>query len=464
MAFKNSRVSGSNGYNYLKIIFHCVFLFSLLSVFFIYGVEDKKNKEFPIDGYIKIEYRGRWTENISPFSSVSSDHDLYEYLNINFGNPSKNKVTASIYGRSSQDLNRTKDVQGYYIFDSITDTYNSWLNFRLYHAYIDVNLLWIFEKVRVGRQFLYDTPEVLYLDGVLAETKPVEKAGNLILGIYGGLPTHLFESSVEGDMIAGMYISCQFLPTNRFTFDWTYIRDQNFLGVNNNNLVGVSFLQNFGESFQLYTQTTMVDSTWRDLMLTGVYTSKKGDFWIRANFKRLNETQKQLTIQFDPYFVIAQELFPYNHYQIDLYKRFSDKFSVGTGMMIRDLEDENQTTRFNREFRRFYITPVYHIRKIPTDMALTLEWWDAAGSQDIKTIGLDITTDWSKKLRTSFGTYYVLYKYDYYVDIERQNVRNYYIKAKYKLKDFINIDGRFELESTWNISIYTFDFGVKYEF
>lgn len=426
--------------------------------------QQKKDSKFPIDGYIKVKYRIRWTDDFSPFSSDNTDQDIYEYLNIDFGDESRNRVTAHLYGRATQDLDGARDVKGFYIFDSITDTYKSSLNLRLYHAYIDINSFWIFSKMRVGRQYLYDTPEILYIDGGLVETKSIEKAGNLTFGIYGGLPTHLFESSVEGDVIFGLYSTWQFLPSNKMRVDWTYIRDVNFLGLNNNNLFGISFWQTIAKQYHIYLQSTILDSRWRDITIKGTYNNPDKNFWVSGYFKRLNETQKQLSIQFDPYFVVAQELFPYNQYQIDLYKGLGEHISISSGIMIRDLQDENKSNRFNREFRRFYITPAYHIKKPIMDISLILEWWDGAGTEDIKTAGLDITTTCSKKLKISIGTYYSLYKYDYYLDIERQNVRTYYLKAKYQLKDNIKIDGRFELENTQSLNIYTFDLGVRYDF
>lgn len=240
--------------------------------------QQKKDSKFPIDGYIKVKYRIRWTDDFSPFSSDNTDQDIYEYLNIDFGDESRNRVTAHLYGRATQDLDGARDVKGFYIFDSITDTYKSSLNLRLYHAYIDINSFWIFSKMRVGRQYLYDTPEILYIDGGLVETKSIEKAGNLTFGIYGGLPTHLFESSVEGDVIFGLYSTWQFLPSNKMRVDWTYIRDVNFLGLNNNNLFGISFWQTFAKQYHIYLQSTILDSRWRDITIKGTYNNPDKNF------------------------------------------------------------------------------------------------------------------------------------------------------------------------------------------
>jgi hypothetical protein len=64
-------------------------------------------------------------------------------------------------------------------------------------------------------------------------------------------------------------------------------------------------------------------------------------------------------------------------------------------------------------------------------LAVTGDYWTSNGS-DANSMGFDLTREFSQTFRGSFGSYYQLYKNDFLLDEERQDVRTYYVAGRYK--------------------------------
>ena len=134
------------------------------------------------------------------------------------------------------------------------------------------------------------------------------------------------------------------------------------------------------------------------------------------------------------------------------------------GADTRQLTDDDDEAMFNREFTRFFLTPI--IKNIPykgMDISVTGEIWDSEG-RDTKSAGLDITHQCTDNLKVSVGTSYSLYKYDYYADTERDDVRDYYLKLNYKLTKDTKLSFSYAFEDDDFDYYHELQFGVKYEF
>jgi hypothetical protein len=84
----------------------------------------------PVTGSIRVRYRYRAT-------SSDSDSDLYQIVNLLYGNADRDVVSAAVSLRLAEDTDGNRNVQGYYPFTSLDDKYSSWATSRLYTAYLD---------------------------------------------------------------------------------------------------------------------------------------------------------------------------------------------------------------------------------------------------------------------------------------------------------------------------------------
>ena len=153
----------------------------------------EKAKPF-IHGYLSTRYRARWSGGVD-------DHDVDSVLGLEFGDPNKDRVTGHLMARAIADLNGASATDPFF---SLEDTYDQRLTTRLYYAWADIRpespKQAQVEHWRLGRQIDYLTPEFAWFDGVSAQTRPRGKQ-HLQLGLYGGVPVHLYESSASGDAV-----------------------------------------------------------------------------------------------------------------------------------------------------------------------------------------------------------------------------------------------------------------------
>lgn len=393
---------------------------------------------FPIHGFLSARYDARFTPD-------DSDQDLFQMLSVDLGDPDRHRITGHFLGRLTEDLDGNTDRGRFYVFDNVTDTYKSNANGRLYHAYLDIHRLPVLEKIRLGRQLLYDTPAFAAFDGGLLETRELWDL-KLQLGGYGGVPVHLFESSPEGDVLAGVYAQARPWKGGRARFDWMRARDRATLGVNSDDLFGAALWQNLGEYLQLHGQYTFLEERSRDVQVRGTFQQPDWDFKIQGSYYELLEPQRDLALEFDPFFSVAFDQFPYRQTRWLASKGLGEHFLIEGGFDLRRLRNPGDEGSFNRDFERYFITP--SVRDFPLkglSASLTGELWESRG-RDLWSAGADLSYQFNDRLKASIGTYYSLYKYDYFANREWDHVQTYYFKISTKWTRNLKTDLDYEYE------------------
>lgn len=419
---------------------------------------------FPIHGYLSTRYRGRW-------AGEARDEDLYQYLELNLGDPDRHTVTAHLFSRATEDIDGSKNNRGAYVFDSIADTFNSDFYARLYEGYVDLHRLGPTELVRLGRQYLYETPEIVNFDGASLRTKECHSFYQLQGGLYGGLPVHYrpFSSSHQGDALMGAYLQGKPWSGGRGRIDWIHIEDDNTsFGKEKNDLYGFGFWQSVTEYLHLYGFYSLLEERDRELLIRGTLLYPEYDFRLQVSSYRLMETQRNYSGEFDPFFLsTAFTYFPYWETRFLVYKGLGEHLGIEGGLDIREVNDNGDRGPLNHDFRRFHLTP--SVTDWPLKgmrMSVTGEVWETPGTDDgdIRTFGADLSHQCSEKLKVSIGTAYALYQYDYYLNRERDSVRDYYIKLNYAWSKAVKLDVAYEFENDDFDDYQTLKLGVKYSF
>ncbi|MBI2191656.1 MAG: hypothetical protein HYU36_06710 [Planctomycetes bacterium] len=395
---------------------------------------------YPIHGFLSTRYRGRWTNG-------QEDNDTYATLGLDLGNSDKHWATFHFLGRSAWDIDGNKDRTGFYVFDSIDDTYDDNITARLYHAYVDVHQIPFVEIVRAGRQSDAETPVTAYFDGGRIETEDLTFLG-LKFGVYGGIPVHLFESSSENDLLGGTYGQIKPWGGGRFRGDWMHLEDKNGLtgAEHQNDLFGVSGWQDMTRYFQLYVNHTRLDEESRDIFARGTIQVPQWDFKSQLSYYELLTSQRDLVIELDPYFASNFELFPYYQVRWLVSKGIGEHFIAEGGLDVRRVWNDRDIGNFNREFDRYFATlSTIDFPLEGSSVSVTGDLWDSP-QRDINSIGFDFSHQFTKKFKASLGTYYSLFKYDFLGNQERDDLRTYYVKLTYKLTRHLKVTAGYEFE------------------
>ncbi|MFN0008673.1 MAG: hypothetical protein ACKVXR_12285 [Planctomycetota bacterium] len=393
---------------------------------------------FPVHGYLTSVYRGRWT-------SEEGDHDLQEILSLDFGDPLRHAWTGHAMTRVNADLDGREDSPSG--FSDLNDLFDGAVTVRLYDAWVERRGDGVVERTRIGRQTLWDTPVFAWFDGVSAQTSETEKS-QVSLGVYGGIPVRQFESLRGGDLLLGAYAQGRPWKEGRMRLDWMRLEDESSTGQREENLTKLGLWQGLWQRMQLEGSASMLGSEERDFSTAATWRNPGAGLTLHASYYQLLETQRDLPLELDPFYATLTELFPYGQARVLASKDFGEKVSVEAGADVRRVADEGDEGQFNREFERFFST--VHLRELlPASLALGLtgEIWESDGS-DIRTWGVDLSRRFGEKFESSLGSAYALYKVDVQSGEERDDVRTWYLRLRWKRSSSIRWDLRYEVEDS----------------
>lgn len=397
---------------------------------------------FPVRGRLTIRYRARWND-------TDEDQDFYESLSTDVGDPLRHTLTAHLFLRATQDAGGDHAGRGPYVFDGITDTYDNTWNGRVYDAWLELHRAGPVESARLGRQILDETTDVFHMDGLRIDSAAWKAALSLQGGVYAGIPVHLYESSPRGDWILGAWAQVRPWTGARFRADYTALRDRYEHDVRKDNLWSASASQEIARLLTLSARFTMLDSRARDWQLRADFYSPDWDLRVNASWFQLLRRQERSPIDIDQMVIIVDEYYPYIQGRLAVAKGFGSHVVVEAGGEVRETRDRDLDEKFNRSFRRCFLSP--SLRDWPLeglDAGVTFEYWNVPHTSDGDTVsaGGDVTYRILKNLRASVGSSFALYKYDRATGLEREHVQTYYAKVSWSPWKFLKLDASYEIE------------------
>lgn len=416
--------------------------------------------DISIHGYLSTQYRMRQSED-------ESDQDIYQYVGLDLGDELTGKVTAHLLLRLAADIDGKQEVPGYYVFDSVTDTYDESFTYWLYHSYLDFHRVGNVADIRLGRQVMYDTPVTLYFDGGKIETMEWREALNLKVGVYGGVPVHLYEIDAEGDAIYGALLQTRPWRGGRFRADWVRVEDENLYGEEENDFYSAAVWQALSQYLMAHARYGWLDNEGRDVTGRLSFYHPDWDLMVMVSYYELLETEEIRTIDFDPFFAAAHAYYPYWQGRFLASKGIGDNFGIEGGVDMRELNDENDMSNYNHEFIRYFGT--VYLTDLPTDgleISATGEVWDSQDQLEyIQSYGGDVTyKTMNDRLAMSVGSYFSLYEYDFYVDEEKEEVQTYYGRIRFSQRKGFGFDVTYQYEDDEFDEYQTLKVGTKFVF
>jgi len=390
-----------------------------------------------VRGQLVSRYWLRW-------SGGKRDQDVYETLALDVGDEDHDAVTGHFLGRLAADIDGHGD--GTSPFFSLQDTRNGDVDAQLYDAYADVHRIDGLELLRAGRQTIDETPELAYFDGVHCRSIPLG-SGALQFGAYGGVSTHLYESSPHGDWTAGLYGECRPWGGGRVRLDWMHLEDEALLGAHNDDLLGGGIWQTI-DTVQLEAQYTRLEDRDRDLRARAAWAAPDSRFTGQLTWYQLLTTQRSQALEVDPFFNALHELFPYWQVGALLGKGLGDHFDVDAGTDVRRVSERAEIGTFNRDYERWFVTVNAHdLLADGLTLTATADFWHSV-DQDVQTWAGELAQRCGDLLTLSAGSYYSLYKFELFLNDERDHVRTYYFRLRHAASHATDLDVAYEFEQT----------------
>ncbi len=402
--------------------------------------------------------------------SRDTDNDLHERLRVDVYSPQRDAgYELHFFASASQDLDGERNRTGFFPLEDINDARASWFSGYVYEAHYDLNRpLSFVTQLRIGRQAgTRDDP--LFFDGIAVDLS----LGSLVnLTAYGGASVHFYEVDQDwgSDLLGGAGIDIYPFRSTMLSLDYLHTEDErNLLGASDQSdeLLSVRLRQRLG----LFTRTMAAYRTLngdpRDVKARIQQSFPSADIELSFTWFRQFRQQNELSNELSPYFDILGSSFPYQTYDAKIRKAFGSSVAVDIGYYKRELTGERAENAFNREYERaFAVLQLSDVVKKGLSFSLTGDRWETL-DREFSSAGFDAEyrfgTD-RRKTRLNAGTYYSLYKFDYYLLLgEREKVRTYYIKGRTPLTASMSVDVSYEYEdSIENYSVARM--GMRYDF
>lgn len=405
----------------------------------------------PLSAILTTSYRGRAGDE-------ESDHDVMETATITAGDPGLDRFTFHAMGSASWDMDGTDPDSSFF---SLSDTYDHDLSAQLYHAYFDVHRQKGFDVVRAGRQVLYETPETVYVDGVRVET---EARGDLAwrLGGYGGVQVLPYESSRDGHYVVGGFAEALPVGELKLRADWLRADDEEG-GDDADDVLALKGIYTPAQRLSLEASHSRFVSEARDARVAGRWFDAEKDLSFEARYYELLTPLRDLAVPLDPFYDTLFDSFPYREAGLALGKGFGEDWFLLAGADTRRVSDEEDIGAFNRDFDRWYATATAE-DLLPKEIALSLtgEVWDGSGDR-FETWGLGLEKEVGEDWRVDAGSFYSLYKFDVFLDEEREHVRTYYAGMRHQASESLSLRARYEFEHNDLDDFHTLRLGVTWE-
>ena len=399
-----------------------------------------------------------------------SDNDLYEKLRIDYSRSPETGYEIHLFGTARQDLDGDQDRKYFFPFEDIGDTYSHWWSGQLYEAHIDFNKPTNYiSQVRVGRQS-GTRDEPIFFDGVAAD---FIAAGKLNVTVYGGVAVHFYEVNDNwgSDYLGGAGLDYSPFRKTMLSLDYLYVHDKRdpFLGSDQNDeLISLKAWQQFGAFLRTIAAYRQLNNEPRDIKVRAIQAFSGIDVDLSLTYFRQFREQKELSNELSLYYDVIGTSDPFQSFDIKIRKFFGRHYALDLGYFTRDLIKDYQESAFNRKYRRAFV--VFDMTDVFVEglsFAILGEYWNTENKTEYTSAGLDATYRFKKEKKSAsiaLGTYYSLYKYDYYNLLgEREDVQTYYIKTKIPLSRATTMNARYEYEDSIE-NYHVLKIGVAYDF
>jgi len=377
---------------------------------------------WPVHGEATFQLRARGTDD-------ERDVDAITLLALDAGDAREDRFTVEFLGRLAADL----DGDDGDTFADITDTYSSAVTAQVYTAALSVHRVAGLERLRLGRQTLVDTPVVALFDGAWLETP---EWGDLAVraSAYAGVPSHLHESSPEGDRVGGAVLEARPWTGSRWRLDWMHARDEYAGQVEEDDLWSLRAWQAVAERGELQAGATLRDGDLRDVDL-------RQRWWLPGGgelglvLAALRQRQPVQAREFDPFTRAAFDLVAYREARASLRQPVGEHLELDLGGTVRRLEDRADEGPFNREFEHGWVATTW---SVPGHEGVALsvsgDAWHGDGSR-IVTLGGGATADLTATVRLEAASSYALYRADLFGAEERTHVRTWSLGLRWDVTD-----------------------------
>ena len=396
---------------------------------------EEKTPTFDLGGYLDVRYRYR------SVPGGQTDQDLFGSFGVRTSLPGYGDGDLRLVASGSfvWDLDQFPDVGN--PFSGLSETYDGRLLGYLYEAYGEVDPEGPIRTLRAGRQVLW-REEGIRFDGVYAEALATDRTE---ISLYGGVPVHFYESSPDGDLLAGAGFAISPARRLRVSIDGIYVRDRRDVpgvpSVEGDLLTVLAVEGSPDPRIRARGTFSMLDAKERRETAEIYFFDPASRIRMNARLVRQNDITDIPVTEFSPYAAVLGVLEPYFQFQVDAGAPIVEPLEVALGYARRELIEGADEGLFNHEFDHGYaIATLVSFPWPETSLNVRGDGWNAGG-EDVLTLGGGVEARFGEKeeWRAEVGTDYSLYRVDFFTGEERLRDRVYYGRVRRRLGEHLDL-------------------------
>ena len=414
---------------------------------------------------VSIDHVPRWHE-----TSDLWDQDVYVNVLLNWGDvlgPSR----GSFYWRGVRDVDGPG--QPLHFSDPFRSAYDSyrddWFS-HLYHAYFDLRGQHGRGLARLGRQFIHEG-QPFHFDGIRLDTG--EGTKGLRTSVFGGVPVHYFEESNAGDWLAGVGVEVQPWRRGRIGLVYAHVADDSrLIGLpvtsEADDMLILRAGSKLGDWGNAHLRYTTVDFRTFDMLFRAAGALQNGDVRFSLSYYAQPEELSEFTMDVSPYHLVQGTSYPFSRVDLSASKGFPApyspngwRFRVAARGSLRRLSSSADEGLYNRDYDLLWLGVEIEspadtsgpersgpIGSEPGRFSLRAGqawWWSSSG--DVGAFDAEIRWEPSPSLRLGAGTTYSLYRYELSTLAEQSDVRETYLRLRWRSSQRNEIRFRYSWES-----------------
>jgi hypothetical protein len=292
----------------------------------------------------------------------------------------------------------------------------------------------------------------------------LRKNGDFVVGAYVGAPVRLFDGGGGTDILSGVHAEFGPWEAAHLRLDYMRFEDENLIGEGGNDLLEAKLRQAIYPGVELSGSYSNLDTRDRDMEFGLTSYGLGQDLVVRASWYELLEPQGTLANELDPFTSSTFQLNPYKQGRFLISKGFGESLILEGGADIRRISADSDQGEFNHDFERYHLASTFlDVGDTGVDVTATLESL-RSGATDIDTWSLDLEKELKEGTRLNLGSDYALYKYDQFLDSERDNVRSYYIGLRHSWREDLVMDLDYVYENDDLDEYNTIRLGLRWSF
>ncbi|MBU1170676.1 MAG: hypothetical protein KKD44_14035 [Proteobacteria bacterium] len=381
---------------------------------------------------------------------------LFQSTNLTVKPESLETIYFFVSGDIYANLNRHANENEGSIMDSYDDT-----DAFLYEAYACLNNTLPSLDIKMGRQYVtyqFST----HMDGLSTEYHFSDHKGLLYAYLGQSVDLYQFETWTDSTQ-AGTGLTYLLGDKAELCMEYLYIHEKtdnsDTLITPDENFHQASFsLKGFWDTGTIGATLKTFDNDMESARLRASFVPgafENLDITASYYYQFIDISQRASALS--PFITLLGPVKPYQQVSFQIIKGFDGpNIVIAGGGDWRDLIDANTDSAFNHSFVHGYLS-MEKSEFLFTDLSLTVQgdiWQsktdtpDSANGDDrIVSGGGELDYQWNEKSTLGLGSYYSLYKYDYYSDLnEKTDVYTLFTKIKYLPTDSIRLNAEYQLD------------------